>query len=240
MRGTIRVCALAGTALLASVQTSACNQSARAPQKQTSTVASHAPKVAALDAHHTQNRTQPGKCKFSAWVHDNDPNGTNLRSGPGLSFAVIAKLPAARKTDEGGLTGLDAVTFRAVEARAGWFRITDVMFSPLGHDDRAKRYPDGWIHGSKIGFVLQSDFAFTTPDPSSRQVATSWQNEDGLHEIAYREVDDCSGEWVHLKVKDHDPRERPAWVRGVCGMLETTCDGLPGDYSTDDKQLPTY
>ena len=127
-----------------------------------------------------------------------------------------------------------------VEARGGWFRIRNAEYFPAQAERRLASYPDGWIHGSKVGFNLQSDYAFAEPDPSSRRIATSWQADDGVHSFNYRHPDDCRGEWVHLLVSDYHRAERPAWARGVCGVLETTCDGIRGDSPASLDKLPSY
>jgi hypothetical protein len=127
-----------------------------------------------------------------------------------------------------------------VEAKDGWFRIKNAELFPLEADKPKSRYPSGWVHGSKIGFALQSDYAFERPDPESKRVATSWQSKDGINGLNHRDADDCTGEWLHLQVSDHDPKFRPAWVRGVCGILETSCDGVLGDSPENLDQLPEY
>jgi hypothetical protein len=33
------------------------------------------------------------QCAFSAWAFDEDPKGTNVRSGPGKQFPVVITLP---------------------------------------------------------------------------------------------------------------------------------------------------
>jgi hypothetical protein len=181
-----------------------------------------------------------GQCAFSAWAYDEDPKGTNVRAGAGKSFPVIATLPQFKLT-ESGLRGSDAVTFDVVEAKDGWFRIKNAQLFPMEADKPEATYPDGWVHGSKISFALQSDYAFEHPDPKSKRVATSWQSSDGIHGLKHRNPDDCQGEWVHLQVSDHDSAYRPAWVRGVCGVLETTCDGVLGDGPENSTyELPIY
>ena len=81
-----------------------------------------------------------------------------------------------------------------------------------------------------------TDKAFADPDPASPIVVTSWDEDGGLTQFGYRHPTACRGEWVRLTVVGQDRRERQGWVRGVCGLQETTCDGIRGDTITIDAQ----
>lgn len=181
----------------------------------------------------------PGQCSFSAWAANTTPAGTPIRSGPGKTFPAIGTLPPARET-EAGLYGIEAATFDVVEAKNGWFRIDKVVFQRLDFDEEPVVYPSGWISGADLSFALQSDFAFERPDARSAKVASSWNDPNGQNPVRFHDAEDCQGEWVKLTVSGYDGAEKPGWVRGLCGKLETACEGLVSDNAARPSDLPSY
>jgi len=148
---------------------------------------------------------------------------------------VVGRLPPPQRVED-----LDFATeFDVVEARNGWFRIVNA--APWQNEgSRSTGLPSGWISGRFLDFQLQTDKAFAQPDAASAVVATSWRDSGGeRHELGYRNPTACRGEWVRLTVTGHDGRAREAWVRGVCGNQETTCDGVTGDW-IDYDDLPQH
>ena len=179
---------------------------------------------------------QPGQCHFSSMVKDSDPAGTNVRSGPGLGFPIIGKVPHMH-SGKFGIEG-DTVDFWVVELRDGWARITDAWQYSENHPDQ--RLASGWIANNFLLFDIQSDYVFERPDPKSRIVATTWFDKDGGHPPQGRRPFACQSDWVHLMVTGHDKVERPAWARGICGNADTSCDGLPYDGPANRDNLPNY
>ena len=180
---------------------------------------------------------QSGQCHFSSIVKDSDPAGTNIRSGPGLGFPILGKLPHQR-FGKFGVEG-DKVDFWVVELRDGWARIKDAwLYSADKHPDQ--RLASGWIASNFLLFDIQSDYVFERPDAKSLIVATTWFDKDGGHSPQGRRPLECQGDWVHLMVTGHDKVERPAWARGLCGNAFTSCDGLPYDGPANRRDLPHY
>jgi len=167
-----------------------------------------------------------GVCSFSGWSTDPDPRGLNVRAGPSATARILGTLPPPEPGED---VEVDfGATFDVVEARDGWFRIENARrWSQAGRG--ASTLPSGWISGRFVGFQLQTDKAFAAPDPASTVVVTSWEEDGGLSQFGYRHPTACHGEWVRLTVVGRDGRERQGWVRGVCGIQETTCDGVQGD-----------
>ena len=176
-----------------------------------------------------------GICEFSGWSGDPDPAGLNVRAAPSADAPIVGRLPPPERIE-----GRDFATgFDVVEARNGWFRIVNAR---RWDDDgsRPSNLPSGWISGRYLDFALQTDRAYAAPDPGSAVVATSWRDRnDERHDLAVENATACRGEWIRLTVTGHDRRPREAWVRGVCGMQETTCDGVPGDL-IDYDDLPRH
>lgn len=181
----------------------------------------------------------PGQCRFTAWATNMGSEGTPIRSGPGRTFPAIGTLPASRATDA-GLNGIEAATFEVLEAKDGWFRIGKAIYQRLDFDEEPVVYPDGWVSGKHISFALQSDFAFDRPDPRATKIASSWNDPTGTNPLRFHSPQDCQGEWVKLTVSGYDGVEKDGWVRGVCGKLETACQGLTSDNPEKPADLPTY
>jgi hypothetical protein len=169
---------------------------------------------------------QDGICRFSGWSSDPDPRGLNVRAGPSAEARILGTLPPPERGED---VEVDfGATFDVVESRDGWFRIQNARrWSQQGSGPST--LPSGWISGRYLAFQLMTDKAFAEPDPGSPVVATSYVEDGGLSQFAYRHPSACRGEWVRLLVTGRNGREREAWVRGVCGIQETTCDGVQGD-----------
>lgn len=172
-----------------------------------------------------------GACTFSGWSSDPDPNGLNVRAGPSSTARIVGTLPPPERGED---VEVDfGATFDVVEARDGWFRIENARrWSQQGRGPSS--LPSGWISGRYLAFQLMTDKAFAEPDPNSAVVVTSFMEDGGLSQFAYRNPTDCRGEWVRLTVVGEDRREQQGWVRGICGAQETTCDGVRGDLIADD------
>lgn len=181
----------------------------------------------------------PGQCRFSGWAANGNPAGTPIRSGPGRAFPVVGTLPPARETDA-GLYGIEAATFDVVEAKNGWFRIDKAVYQRLDFDEEPVVYPAGWIAGADISFAVQSDYAFEHPDPRAPRVASGWNDPNGANGLRFHTPQDCQGEWVKLTVAGYDGVEKPGWLRGLCGRLETACEDLASDNAERPGDLPTY
>ncbi len=170
--------------------------------------------------------TAANACDFAGWSSDPDPRGLNVRTGPSPTAPIVGALPPPEPGED---IEVDfGTTFDVVESRNGWFRIENARrWTQVGHGPST--LPSGWISGRYLTFQLQTDKAFAEPDPSSPTVLTSWMDNGTLTQFGYRNPTECRGEWVRLTVVGPDRRERQGWVRGICGIQETTCDGIRGD-----------
>ena len=169
---------------------------------------------------------QDSICAFSGWSSDPDPRGLNVRAGPSPTARIVGTLPPPE--DHEDIEVDFGATFDVVEARDGWFRIRNARrWSQEGRGPST--LPSGWISGRYLHFQLHTDKAFAEPDPASPTVLTSWMEDGTLTQFRYRNPTECRGEWVRLTVVDRGGRERQGWVRGICGLQETTCDGVEGD-----------
>jgi hypothetical protein len=175
----------------------------------------------------------PGICAFSGWSSDRDPAGLNVRAAPSANAAIVGRLPPPEHIEDRDF----ATEFDVLESRDGWFRIANAR-RWSEESAHSASLPSGWISGRFLRFALQTDRAFASPDPNSQVVAFTWRDGSGtIQPFAYRHPTACRGEWVKLTVVGHDGREREGWVRGICGIQETTCDGVQGDM-VDYDDLP--
>ena len=217
-------------ALIAAFALAACNDPAVTAQQVNGTAAGNA--AASAPSAAAGRADQPGaRCSFSGWSSDPDPRGLNVRAGPSATARIVGTLPPP---EPGQDIEVDfGATFDVVESRGGWFRIENARrWSQVG--DAASNLPSGWISGRYLTFQLQTDKAFAEPDPASPVVVSAWREDGGISPFAYRNPTECRGEWVRLTVAGRDGRQRQGWVRGICGIQETTCDGVHGDMIGED------
>ena len=176
---------------------------------------------------------QPGaRCSFSGWSSDPDPRDLNVRAEPSATARIVGTLPPPE--DQEDIEVDFGPTFEVVESRNGWFRIENAHRWSEGGRGQST-LPSGWISGRYLHFQLMTDKAFAEPDPASPVVLASEMVDGTLTQFRYRNPTECRGEWVHLTVIGQDGRERQGWVRGICGLQETTCDGVRGDLIDDDE-----
>jgi hypothetical protein len=221
---------LASTLLVPALILAGCNSGTVNAQQSNETSANATATASAAPAAGAPS-ARDGVCSFSGWSSDLDPRGLNVRAGPSATARIVGTLPPPE--DHPDNETRFGATFDVVESRDGWFRIENARrWSQEGRGP--SNLPSGWISGRYLGFHLQTDKAFAEPDPASPVVAISWEEDGGIMPFAYRQPSDCRGEWVRLTVAGRDGRARQGWARGVCGIQETSCDGVPGDLVTDD------
>ena len=171
-------------------------------------------------------------CNFSGWSGDLDPHGLNVRAEPSPTARIVGTLPPPESHPDNE-TQFGA-TFDVVGFRDGWFRIENARrWSDPGRGPST--LPAGWISGRYLRFQLMTDKVFAAPTPDSPVVLTSWNEGGTLMQFHYRHPTSCMGEWVRLTVIGQDRRERQGWVRGICGIQETTCDGVRGDLLEENE-----
>ncbi|HTU11268.1 MAG TPA: SH3 domain-containing protein [Allosphingosinicella sp.] len=168
--------------------------------------------------------TPASGCTISGWSIDSDVAGLNVRAGPSVRARSLGRLPPPETIED----TQRYVGFDILESRDGWFRIANA-YRWSTDAGAPSRLPSGWISGGYVDFAVQGEIAFAAPDPASAIVATAWEDGDGFHPLRTRRPRECRGEWVRLSVTGRDGRERIGWVRGVCGIQETSCDGAGGD-----------
>jgi hypothetical protein len=164
-----------------------------------------------------------GACSLPGFSEDDDAVEVHILIAPheGAARAGIAPRLVPQGEDFAR-----SAEFDIVEMRDGWARVENVVSF-----DGAVTAPAGWINGNLIWFVAQTEAAFAAPDAAADVV---WSGDNWP---VARAVLDCSGDWAlirfdNVQMVNNDfvsQGEVTGWVRGVCGLQETTCDGTFGD-----------
>jgi hypothetical protein len=165
-----------------------------------------------------------GLCNFRAYTQSVPPKQVAIHAGPSADTPVLGMAPVEPPGSNFAEFGSE---FRVVKMQDGWAYVTDVTSFY-----RTVVGPDGWIDGREVAFVAQTEMVFARPDAASGQV---WSGENWPYPAA---VLDCDGDWAQIVFEDFEfvGADRVAkgmvtgWLRGICSIQETSCDGTFGDH----------
>jgi hypothetical protein len=155
-------------------------------------------------------------CSFEAYTVAGPGVAVQIMDAPSADAKVLGIAPLFQPEGEDVIFGAE---FTVTGMQDGWARVTN-----LTDWERGVTAPDGWINGEFIRFIAQTEAVFAGPDAGSAVVWEStdiWANPFAVH--------DCTGEWAEISFRDDQPQTVRGWVRGICGIQETTCDGVRGD-----------
>jgi hypothetical protein len=155
-------------------------------------------------------------CSFEAYTLADPAVEVQIMDGPSADATVLGIAPQFQPEGEDLIFGAE---FTVTGMQDGWARVRNV--TDWNRDATA---PDGWIRGDLIRFVAQTETAFAWPDAGS---AVIWQSTD-IWPTAFA-LHDCVGDWAEISFRDDEPQTVTGWVRGICGVQETSCDGVQGD-----------
>lgn len=165
------------------------------------------------------------RCSFTAFVAAPDPEGINLRAGPGFSYGIVGRLPPrGHHAEDKSLPAM--VEVEVLDAKDGWFQIRNAKDNVelTGKPARKLHRGYGWISGNKLTVNSQSSIARSQPQSRSRVVA---RDDDGgplLDIQGGHRLLDCKGGWVKVEFGEAKAR-RSGWVDKLCPLQETTCSG---------------
>ena len=162
----------------------------------------------ANEKHVALNATPIVKCDVDAFVIDQDPQGLNVRSGPGKDHAVVGNLP--RKEDTG-------VAVHITGASGSWVRI-DSAFEE-GTDEESPLFKGvGWVYGPLLGLSAMALQKGGTPlyrDSSTKtQLVVRVPGGEGVS------VKGCRGKWLFVEYKNVIGWAAP---QTLCANSLTTC-----------------
>lgn len=189
-----------------------------------------APASPAPDEAHRGQAVGASACAFGAFVQEEDPAGLNVRNAPGTHGAVLGRLPP---TLHGvGEFGLDI----------------RIEVDVLGASDS----------GRKLTVKSQASAGYAAPDATGEPIGrfVDGGSFDGDDLVAAGHLVSCKGPWAQVEFADRaltaESRRRlllkPAartglptgvfrlWLDQICGVQETTCDGLAGAEAESDSQ----
>jgi hypothetical protein len=164
-------------------------------------------------------------CSISAWSTDTDPNGLNVRAGPGADRAVIARLPAPVEV-EGYTFGAEV---SITGSKDGWFRIDKAVLDDYVGEQEVKVVfqGEGWVAGRYLSLAVNA--MDLRRDPSSEApVVTRLVGQDaegvsaGPDSFAVERLEACQGNWVKVEGTFLGSPYR-GWTTGTCANQVTTC-----------------
>ena len=147
-------------------------------------------------------------CVAAAYVIDHDPNGLNVRSGPGKNYAVIGNLP--NKADTG-------VGLHITGSSGDWLRI-DSGVEEGTEQEQTLFKGVGWVYAPLLGLtgIAQSKGATLLYREASQKsgVVKRVPGGDDVN------VWSCRGEWLYVEYKKVKGWAAP---KTLCSNSLTTC-----------------
>lgn len=187
-------------------------------------------------------------CAFGAFVSETDPEGLNVRAGPGTAHKVLGTLPPVKlSTDDPPVRAMVEVEVTA--GANGWFRIGKARDNEALTEaaERPMFKGSGWVSGRKLTVKSQADTGRQRPDGKAPAVLIGREGVSFDADVFIRtgRLIGCSGKWVLVEYgplpADSDVLPaleiRPAakanaeagrfraWLDRICAMQETSCDG---------------
>ncbi|MBN1573988.1 MAG: SH3 domain-containing protein [Deltaproteobacteria bacterium] len=145
------------------------------------------------------------------YVNDPDPNGLNVRGGPGSGYVIVDKLPSPT-------TGTYVVV-TIVGSRGNWLEISEVS---IFNGEEVLKKINGWVYAPLIATTTRDDDYDDSkstaklkerPDGSSRTIA------EIPTEVTVSLLE-CKGSWVKIRYNNME-----GWLsaEGQCPSPVTTC-----------------
>lgn len=175
-------------------------------------------------AHATEYPTS--RCSFTAFVAAPDPEGINLRSGPGFSHGIVGRLPPkGHHVDDSSLPAM--VEVEVLDAKDGWFQIRNAKDNVelTGRPARKLHKGYGWISGNKLTVHSQASVARSQPQARARAIAKEDGDAPLLDIQGGHGLVDCKGGWAKVEFGPEKAR-KTGWVDKLCPLQETTCSGF--------------
>lgn len=191
----------------------------------------------------TSGRT---KCSFGAFVMESDSAGLNVRQSPGPSGKIIGTLPPLLEVDGYKVK----IEVDVLGGKNGWFYIAHARDNTMltGKPARKVYSGRGWVSGRKLTVKSQSKFGYAFPSKGAAVVLSLNDGFDGDRMVEAGQLISCQGHWALVEYSSIDKlrTEAPemmvapptlsqeglpkghvrAWVDQICGIQETTCDGV--------------
>lgn len=164
-------------------------------------------------------------CDFHAYSDDSDPAGTNVRSGPGISYGIIGVLLPETVEDTYSFTP----EFPVTAFDNGWFQIGDANYGDYGGDSEKHVFEGpGWVSAKLVDFAMEDSLLRDGPSLDAATLfdmhsvydpANAWN----LDEVRVQTVHACEGGFLDVTVTNPAGETRRGWVTDLCGNQATTC-----------------
>lgn len=194
---------------------------------------------------------QRSQCEIGAFVQESDPAGLNVRAAPNAGAKVLGTLAPIWVDREQGYRTRAEVD--VIASQGGWFLIRNGRDNPdmTGRAERSMYQGEGWVSGSRLVVKSQSNVGRAKPRHDAPEVTRlrdggTFDNDamiDGSRLVG------CQGPWAQVEFTDSrlrpstrqalrvDPSARHGlpsghfrvWMDKICGVQETSCDGLGGN-----------
>lgn len=145
-----------------------------------------------------------------------------VQAKPKRQSTVLGQLLSAQDPEEETDLGLYV---EVIDLKKDWARIAPTEV-PLP-DGSVRKIPGGWIESRHLHFTMQTYIGFAAPDAKS---ARAYEGHDWIERDSVLHLIACQGEWMKLQIKGEDGKRHTGWFRGACAIVETSCDGVGGDY----------
>ena len=127
-------------------------------------------------------------CDIAAYVVDRDPDGLNVRSGPGSTHQVIGNLPNQKV--EGG------IVVHITGSSGDWFRF-DEAIEEGGEEERVFFKGAGWVYGPLLGADGVGGGTAVYQEMSAKsRVVTRVPGDSGALKLR-----GCRGRWTYVEYK---------------------------------------
>ena len=145
------------------------------------------------------------------YVNDPDPEGLNVRSGPGSGYPIVEKLPSPASGSYAVVTIVGSV--------GEWLKISEVS---IFNGEEVLKKIDGWVYAPLIATTTRdddyNDSKYTAklkerPDANSRTIAE-------IPAEAIVPLLTCKGDWAKIRYNNME-----GWLssEGQCPSPVTTC-----------------
>jgi hypothetical protein len=169
---------------------------------------------------------------------------------------VLGSLPPVWRNDD----GMDVrVSVRITGAANGWFRIRDASDNDVltGRPSRRLYAGEGWVSGRMLVVKSQAQVGRQQPDVKA-PVSVRLKEDagfDGDSAVAAGRLVGCQGNWAQVEFDESRlsadlrplvqvlpaaraglrPGRFRVWLNQLCGLQETTCDGLADDAAPESS-----
>lgn len=127
-------------------------------------------------------------CDVGAYVIDKDPQGLNVRSGPGTKYRIIDKLPTIYE--------IAPVEVRIAASVGNWVMITEAREPAEG---KIEFQGSGWVYAPLLGTSISASpypiSLYAQPNKSTPKLGT-------LEPTTSVKLNTCYGKWVKVEHKN--------------------------------------